>query len=454
MIVSGPDRLPVLAGPLSRPLVAAPAPGQAGGLDAATFLARANWLAGHLAPGDVVNLCAGREPFLLTFVAALLAGRRTLLPPARAVDTVAAVIASHGPAGTVDDEQVAAILAQMPAGRGTDTPGFCGESIAVPCIPGDRIVAVGFTSGSTGAPTSHDKTWRALVACTRANAAMIQAAVPPFADDGGFNLLATVPSQHMYGIEMAVLLPLLAPVAISPHQPLFPQDLADALAATPAPSVLVTTPVHLRAFIAAGLDYRPPSAIICATAPLPADLARAAETCFQAPLIEAFGSTETCIIGHRRTAHEHRWRLHPELELAVSSQGTQVSAPHFPQPVLLPDQLRLDGDGRFQVQGRNRDLIEIAGKRASLAAISAHLLAVPGVLDAVAVQAPDDGSGVRRIQAAVVARHVDDRQLLQALRRHLDPVFLPRRILRLDRLPRNEVGKLRASDLAALFGEG
>lgn len=454
--MNGPDRspgrLPVLAGPLARPLVAAPAPGQAGSLDAASFLARAHWLSVHLAPGDVVNLCAGRGPFLLTFVAALLAGRRTLLPPARAVDTVAAVIASHGPAGTVDDDRVAAILARMPDGQLATAGGK--QDVALPCIPGDRIVAVGFTSGSTGAPTSHTKTWRALVACSRANAAMIQAVLPPVADGGGFNLLATVPSQHMYGIEMAVLLPLLAPAAISPHQPLFPQDLADALAATPAPSVLVTTPVHLRAFIAAGVEYPAPAAIICATAPLSADLARAAETCFQAPLIEAFGSTETCIIGHRRTAHEHRWRLHPQLELAVSSQGTQVSAPHFPQPVLLPDQLRLDRDGRFQVQGRNRDLIEIAGKRASLAAISAHLLAVPGVLDAVAVQAPDDGRGVRRIQAAVVAPDVDDRQLLQALRRHLDPVFLPRRILRLPRLPRTPVGKLRASDLAALFGEG
>ena len=121
--------------------------------------------------------------------------------------------------------------------------------------------------------------------------------------------------------------------------------------------------------------------------------------------------------------------------------------------MLLPDRLQLSGDRRFEVLGRCQDVIEIAGKRASLAAIGAHLLAIPGVDDAVAVQAAADRHGVRRIQVAVVAPAVDDRTLLDALRRHLDPVFLPRRILRLERLPRNPVGKLRRADVLALFGE-
>jgi len=446
--VSGSAGLPLLTGPLSRTLVRGPGTPREG-LSAAAFLLQARHLAGQLGDGDVVNLCLDRGHFLVTFAAAMLAGRRTLLPPSRAVEAVAAIVARHGPATTFSDDQVAAMLADAPASAADDG--------LLPGIPGDRIVAVGFTSGSTGEPTSHAKTWRSLVACSLANAAMIRAVLPPphpGAEGGSFSIVATVPSQHMYGIEMAVLLPLLAPAAISTRQPLFAQDLAEALAASSAPCVLVTTPVHLRAFVAAGLSYRPPAAIVSATAPLSVELAEAAERCFQAPLIEAFGSTETCIIGHRRTASEKLWHLHAELELDCSGQGTRVSAPHYRQPVLLPDQLRLSADRRFQVEGRCQDLIEIAGKRASLAAINAHLLAVPGVLDAAATQAGTDGSGVRRIQVAVVAPEVEDRQLLQALRRHLDPVFLPRRILRLERLPRNDVGKLRHSDLMALFEDG
>lgn len=451
--MSADNGLPLLAGPAARILVQG-SDSQPAGLSVAAFLARARRLACRLGPGDVVNLCQDRGHFLTAFIAAMLAGRRTLLPPSRAVDTVAAVVASHGPATILDDDRVQAQCIAPPVSGGEDGDGVA--PLAVPRIPAGRVVALGFTSGSTGEPTSHAKTWQSLVACSRANTAMIRTALAASgraAGDRMPTLLATVPSQHMYGIEMAVLQPLLGPAAVSPRQPLFPQDLADALAATPAPAVLVTTPIHLRAFIAAGLDYPPPAAIISATAPLPAELARAAERCFRAPLVEAFGSTETCIIGHRRTAREQAWHLHPDLELAAVAHGTRVMAPHLPHPVLLPDRLQLSGDRRFEVLGRCQDVIEIAGKRASLAAIGAHLLAIPGVDDAVAVQAAADRHGVRRIQVAVVAPAVDDRTLLDALRRHLDPVFLPRRILRLERLPRNPVGKLRRADVLALFGE-
>jgi acyl-coenzyme A synthetase/AMP-(fatty) acid ligase len=41
-------------------------------------------------------------------------------------------------------------------------------------------------------------------------------------------------------------------------------------------------------------------------------------------------------------------------------------------------------------------------------------------------------------------------EIRQALRGRIDPVFLPRRIVMLERLPRNEIGKLPRQALAAL----
>ena len=99
-------------------------------------------------------------------------------------------------------------------------------------------------------------------------------------------------------------------------------------------------------------------------------------------------------------------------------------------------------------------MIEIAGKRASLADLTRRLLAIDGVRDGVICQsATPDATGVRRIMAAVVASPaLDDAALLDALRASMDPVFLPRRIRRVDVLPRNETGKLPRAALDALFG--
>src|SRR3546814_1825962 len=66
---------------------------------------------------------------------------------------------------------------------------------------------------------------------------------------------------------MSVLLPLLGNVAVHVARPFFPQDVADALAEAKAPRLLVTTPVHLRALVEAGVSLPPMAGIVTATAP-------------------------------------------------------------------------------------------------------------------------------------------------------------------------------------------
>jgi acyl-coenzyme A synthetase/AMP-(fatty) acid ligase len=98
------------------------------------------------------------------------------------------------------------------------------------------------------------------------------------------------------------------------------------------------------------------------------------------------------------------------------------------------------------------DMVEVAGKRASLADLTRRLLAVPGVEDAVVFQ-PDDAVGtvVHRLAALAVAPGLTEAQLLGSLAAVVDPVFLPRPLRLVPSLPRNAVGKLpREALLAAL----
>jgi acyl-coenzyme A synthetase/AMP-(fatty) acid ligase len=108
----------------------------------------------------------------------------------------------------------------------------------------------------------------------------------------------------------------------------------------------------------------------------------------------------------------------------------------------VPDHLSIDSDGTFVVHGRKADQVNVAGHRVSLGDLNAKLLQIEGVRDGVFVL-PDEETGlVTRLMAFVVAPGKSGEEILQRLRAHVDPVFLPRPLVRVPKLPRNETGKL------------
>jgi acyl-coenzyme A synthetase/AMP-(fatty) acid ligase len=392
----------------------------------------------------LVNLCEQRANFLVAWCAALVRGQTNLLPASRAPQVIADARAGYPRNHLVDDERVQMVLARGPLPR----------SAVPPQIAADHVVQIGFTSGSTGTPTAHAKRWGSVHFNTRFNAERIRECI---ADATALpTVIATVPPQHMYGTETSVLLPLLGRMAVHTARPLFPGDVAGALAQVPAPRVLVTTPVHLRTLLASSQDYPPVAVVVSATAPLDAALALRVARGLKAPLLEMFGSTETCVIASRLTASESGWRLYPGVTLEPAADHTWVRAPWFDQATRLQDVVEV-ADGRMVLRGRNVDMIEIAGKRASLSDLTRRLLGIPGVQDAVVFQPSDaeaEAQGVARVQrvaAAVVAPALSAAEILNAMAQSVDPVFLPRPLLRVAALPRNELGKTTRAQLLQLL---
>jgi acyl-coenzyme A synthetase/AMP-(fatty) acid ligase len=253
-------------------------------------------------------------------------------------------------------------------------------------------------------------------------------------------------------MEFSVLLPLIAGMAVHAARPLFPADIARALEQLQTPRVLVSTPVHLRALVESPQQFPPVGLIVSATAPLDRELAQAVETKLGGPLLEIFGSTETCAFASRRTARDELWRLHEGVQLESITDGTLVDAAWNRQRILLQDHLELHGAHEFRVHGRNADLIEVAGKRASLADLTRRVLAIDGVRDAVVFQPGEESvATIRRVATLVVAPGLTAAEIHDRLAASVDPAFLPRPLLLVDALPRNELGKLpRAALLDAL----
>jgi acyl-coenzyme A synthetase/AMP-(fatty) acid ligase len=214
--------------------------------------------------------------------------------------------------------------------------------------------------------------------------------------------------------------------------------------------VLVTTPVHLRACVAAGVQWPATALIISATAPLSDELAADAERAFGCEVREVYGCTETGAIASRRTLDGPRWRPYAGVQLHCADGRCTAEADFLRAPMPLNDVIEWHADG-FTLLGRDSDMVNIGGKRASLGDLTQRLLAIPAVQDAALLLLDADSERGGRLCALVVAPELSEQAILDALRPRLDEVFLPRPLYCVPSLPRNDTGKLPRGELLALL---
>lgn len=414
---------------------------------AARFLADVAALSRQLPAGThMLNACSDRYRFAVGLAAALVSGKVSLLPSTQTPEMIRQ-LARFAPDAfcLTDAAQCAIALPQLPFPL-LDGEAACDGAYAVPQIDGEQLVAYVFTSGSTGTPVAHRKTWGALVRNVREEARLSGL------DDGRrHTIVGTVPPQHMYGFESTVLVVMQSANALYAGPYFYPADICNALNTVPRPCALVSTPVHLRSAVQSGLAIPAADLIISATAPLSQALAQELEAAFRAPLLEIYGCTETGQLAVRSTVATQEWQLFDGVRFAQQDGITWASGGHVEQPTPMNDVIECLPGNRFLLHGRMADLVNIAGKRNSLAYLNLQLNAIPGVVDGTFFM-PDDAAdaAVTRLMAFVVAPGLTPAALLAALRERVDSVFLPRPLVFVDALPRNTTGKLPRETLQQL----
>ncbi len=384
--------------------------------------------------------CRDSYRFAVGLFGLLSAGAHVVLPPS---DRPAALAPLRGAfSALVDDAAVAA------AGAADGTP--------IP-VDAEKPAIDFFTSGSTGAPKRIVKT----LAMFEREAAMLEAAFGAGLD--GTRVFATVPHQHMYGLPFKLLWPLSAgrPFCAATHD--FWEPLLAELAAG---AVLVTSPAHLSrlAGIAPIEAARRPALVLSAGAPLPLAASNDAAAILGCRPTEIFGSTETGAMATRRERRSEAdpWRLLPGVAVRADGEGRMAVR----TAVLGPDWLETadliePAPGGFVHRGRADRIVKVEGKRVSLAAVEKELLRHPYVAEAAVVTL----AGPLRIAAAVVTTETGNkaladmgkfrvgRRLRRAVAEAIDPAAAPRLWRFVTALPVRPMGKRRAGDIAALFGE-
>jgi long-chain acyl-CoA synthetase len=447
--------------------------------------------------GDVVLVRIGNdERFLPAVVAAWLRGAAALpMHPAATGPEVARVVETLGVTVVVadPDDEVHAdglpvpVLALPRLTRGQPAGPVV---LAVPAdVRGDEAALVLLTSGSTGAPKgvplTHDNAWanlRSTVSAFRSDAGPSPLPASPKPP----NLIAN-PLSHTAGVVRLLFalyvgrdIVLLRKFSGARTLRLVEQHGIDNLTLNPAMLRMLLDDAE------PGQGLGKVRYVSSGTAPLTPALRAAFEERFGVPVLQAYGQTEAfggiaienvkdVLAGRRRPGSVGRPLPGVELRL-VGPDGSDVAAGE-PGEICVrsassmsgylnsgPDAAnssdgwlhtgdlgRLDEDGYLYITGRLKNTIICGGFNITPEEVEAALEDDEAVAEAVVVSWPDERLG--EIPVAVVESTAAEADLLASVAARLSSYKRPRRLIRVDRLPRVSNGKVDRPAVARLVAQ-
>lgn len=429
--------------------------GAAGAKSAGELLRDAACIARALpepSPGSHVLLVCGGDRYAMAaaWLGILARGHAVALPPNLRRESIFAVQARPETVALLHDTDSGAPLrlADLLARPDAAPP------LEAPFVARPGIIATVFTSGTTGPMLAAPKTAANLLGEARALART-------FGIGPGDRVVGSVPPAHIYGLLFTILLPLVAGAAFARETPHHAEAIAHCVERDEA-TLLVTVPVQLRAL--ASLRAGPLAslrAVVSSTGPLPDPVARAFRERHGLAVREVFGSTETGGIAHRERSAEPppAWCPFEGVKVTLAEGGRlAVDSAYLEaglaRPFVTGDVVELQPDGRFTHLGRADGIVKIGGRRVAIEAMEEVLRRRPDVADAAVVAVAAETGRGQQLLAAVAPADCDRAAARAALLEHFDPSTIPRRLLAVDAIPREENGKLQRARVLRLFGLG
>jgi len=435
-----------------------------GGLTFGELDRRAGAFAGTLAargvkPGDRIALTIGNH---WAFAVALLAGWKlgATVAPLDALlkdDERSAILADLAPAAVVGEADVASKgPPAAPSARSSELLG--GASSAALIL---------YTSGSTGRPKG------ALLSHAALELAIESWAGPVMALTRDDVVLATLPLAHSFGLNGALLAPLLVGATVAVVERFAPDRAVDAIRrhrVTVFPGVATMFRRLLDAPELAAADFGSVRIAVSGAAPCPWELADRWRGRTGVRIVRGYGMTELFRPISYQAANPTEspdsigWPV-PGVEIRIvddelwirspSAMDAYLNAPEETREVLIDGWFRtgdlatVSADGLVTIVGRKRERILRGGYSVFPPEVEAVLLAHPAVVEAavLGVPHPELGEDV----AAFVALRPDSAatpdDLIAHCRERLAAFKYPRRLIVVDALPKSTTGKVMKSKL-------
>jgi malonyl-CoA/methylmalonyl-CoA synthetase len=347
-----------------------------------------------------------------------------------------------------------------------------GACPARPCV-GDSLAAIVYTSGTTGRAKGAMLT-RGNLACN----AEVLAEVWRFTENDV--LLHTLPLFHVHGLFAAINTVLASRSSLL----LLPKfDAASVLTHLPAATVYMGVPTHYTRLLqeprldrvaVAGMRL-----FISGSAPLLAETHRDFGERTGHRIIERYGMTETLMNSSNpyegaRVPGSVGPAL-PGVSIRVSNAADRIDSLEIKGPNVFAgywgdaektraeftsdgwfktgDVGRIENDGYVYIMGRAKDLVISGGYNVYPKEVETELDALTGVLESAVfgVPHPDFGEGVTAAVVRMPGAAVSEADILRAVKTRLAGYKIPKRILFLDDLPRNAMGKVQKNALRSAY---
>ncbi len=364
------------------------------------------------------------------------------------------------------DDAEPAIFIREPESLSDGSPDFADAAMGW-----EEPLAVLYTSGTTGKPKGAVLTHGNLAS----NAVALVNAWAFTTDDV---LIHALPVYHTHGLFVAM-----NPVMLSGGSMLFRAkfDAADVLALLPQATAMMGVPTFYTRLLAQAEFTREVTAhvrlFVSGSAPLLAETHRAFEARTGHAILERYGMTETSMItsnpcmGERRAGtvgfpleHVDVRIIDPQESVGmIAVKGPNVFHGYWRQPGKTAESFTSDGyfitgdlgsfdaDGYLSISGRGKDLIITGGLNVYPKEVELAVDALPGVVESAVIGVPHPDFGEAVVACVVMETELDERAVVSALARQLAKFKLPKRIVRLDGLPRNAMGKVQKAALRESF---
>jgi acyl-CoA synthetase (AMP-forming)/AMP-acid ligase II len=440
-----------------------------------------------LQKGEVVALCTGnRLEFPVAFhAAARLGAIVTTLNPALTPGEMARQLGDAGAVLAFTTSELADRLRQagprlrdvfrFDDGSFDDLRRAGGAPPPVQIDPASDVVALPYSSGTTGAPKGVMLTHRNLVA-------MLELMGPVEGTSQRDVVAAVLPFFHIYGLLVVLNLALYRGATLVVFRRFDMEDFLGAIERHRITRLPLVPPLILRLAREPAVDRYDVSSVrtvISGAAPLPADVSRAMSARFRCLVKQGYGMTELSPGSHMHPEDEGepppgsvgvlhpntRCRLVDPVTLAdvgtggrgeIWVKGPQVMKGYWRRPdataeVLTEDGWLRTGDvgtmderGHLYVVDRLKELIKYKGFQVPPAELEALLLTHPAVGDAAVIPKPDLEAG-ELPKAVVVARPgaaITAEELMAYVAERVAPYKKVREVAFVDEIPKSPSGKI------------
>jgi malonyl-CoA/methylmalonyl-CoA synthetase len=139
------------------------------------------------------------------------------------------------------------------------------------------------------------------------------------------------------------------------------------------------------------------------------------------------------------------WRMPEKTKAEFRDDGSFITG----------DLGKIDGSGYVHILGRGKDLVISGGFNVYPKEIESEIDAMPGVIESAVIGVPhaDFGEGVTAVVVCDKSARVDEASVLKALDGRLAKFKMPKRVIVVDELPRNAMGKVQKNILRDTYSK-